>query len=102
MAQFDVHRAAGRSKPPYFLVLQSDLVRAVKTVVVAPLYLSRESATPNLPRLHPIFAIGEAQMTLMPTLMAAVQRNFLGAQIASLAEHRNDIIAAIDLLFTGI
>ena len=102
MVQFDVHRAAGHSEPPYFVILQSDLLRAVKTVVVAPLYPSTERATPLLPRLHPVFDTADGRMVLMPTLMAAVRRNFLGAQIASLAEHRDDIIAAIDLLFTGV
>jgi toxin CcdB len=34
--------------------------------------------------------------------LAGIEKKQMGSEVASLAEHRNEIIAALDLLLTGI
>jgi toxin CcdB len=102
MAQFDVHQGSGTKKPPYFVVLQTDMLRVAETVVVAPLYPVGSPMLPMIPRLHPTFDVDGVPLVLVATLLASVRRNFLGTRIASLADRRDDIIAALDMLFTGV
>jgi toxin CcdB len=57
---------------------------------------------PAVPRLSPVVAVeGESFMVLV-TLLAAVPRKFLGPVVTSLSDRRDDLIAALDMLFTGI
>lgn len=39
---------------------------------------------------------------MMPNAIAGVSKRDLGEVVANLAEHRHDIIAALDLLLTGV
>jgi toxin CcdB len=104
MAQFHVYRNPrpdSKSRFPLLLDIQTDLIGALETRVVVP--------------LAPVSARGLRKMTvLMPTLeidgkgyamctpqLAGVPRSAMGAEVANLAQSRNEIIAALDLLISG-
>ena len=86
---------------PLLLNVQSDLLARLATRVVVPL-TPRERGGPSLSRLNPTATIGGVEYLLVFQEMAAVPASVLGDAIASLAPRRTELVAAIDLLFTGI
>jgi toxin CcdB len=101
MAQFDVHPVqAGAPRSVRFqVVLQSDMLAASDTCVVGALVaLTGKTA---VKRLNPMFRVGKERVMFDPTLIATVSRRSLGPHVANLSQHRDGIIAALDLVFTG-
>lgn len=100
MAQFDVYKNAGGGIYPLVIDIQSDLLSKLATRVVVP--LARRDRYPiPLARATPIANIEGVDYVLVVPLLAAVAASTLGKPHASLAHHRADVIAAIDLVFTG-
>ena len=104
MEQFQVHRnpaVDSGSWAPYLLTLQSDLLADLATVVVAPLVRREDFGQPaNI--LNPEFVIEGQDVVLSTAELAGISRRELGEPVESLAEHRDTVIAALDLVFTGI
>lgn len=104
MAQFDLYANPSRETSgavPYLLDLQSDLRGSLATRVVAPL-LRPESAGPPAATLMPRFEIDGRTVVMSTPELAGVSRSELGSRVGSLAENRDEIIAALDLLLTGV
>lgn len=105
MAQFAVHRNPNRKTRttiPFLLDVQNDLLEALGTRVVIPLYMETAVEGGVIETLTPRVEIdGIACVALTPEL-AGVSRKALGKQVADLSDRRYDIIAALDLLITGI
>lgn len=104
MRQFDVLRNPDPQTSlwaPYVLVLQADLLDELQTVIVAPLVLAERFPRPAR-ILNPVFRIGEQSLVVSMSELAGVSRQMLGEHVGSLADERDAIVAAIDLLFTGI
>ena len=99
--QFDVYRhpdKARRPVYPYLVVLQHDSVALSSDVVVAPLTPSlRASAS----RIQPVLDVQSKPVLLRTPLLGAVPRRLLRGPVGSLQQSRDQIIAAIDLLFVG-
>ena len=53
-------------------------------------------------RLNPMFEIEGRRMAMLTPELAGVSRKILGEQIGNLSDKRSSIIAALDLLITGI
>ena len=51
--------------------------------------------------LNPEFKINKTKVVMSTAELAGVPVNILGKKVDSLAGHRNEIIAALDFLFTG-
>jgi toxin CcdB len=104
MSQFDILAnpfPRSRERQPYLVNLQSDiLARDVDTIVVAP--LERVGPDDYADRLNPqIIVDGETYIFIAQELVT-VRKNVLGRPRGSLAADRDKIIAALDLLFTGV
>jgi toxin CcdB len=105
MAQFDVHRnpnAATRARIPYLLDVQSDLLDPLATRVVVPLCKPEVLSGKPAERLNPAFEIEGRRLLMLTPELAGVSRKALGERVANLAPERAAIIAAIDLVLTGI
>jgi toxin CcdB len=103
MAQFDVYPnpAGGMGDAvPYVLDMQSDQLVGLPTRMIAP--LARPEDFQPLRRLNPIIDVEGERLAVMTHLMAAVPRDVLQSPVASLGARRDDIVAALDFLFTGI
>lgn len=104
MAQFDVYRnknPATRELYPLLVDVQADLLADLQTRVVAPLTQSRPLLKRPLATLTPVIKVqGEDYLLVTPEL-AGVAKSALGARISGIREHRDKIIAALDLLVTG-
>jgi len=91
-------RAAGA--PAFSVALQSDLLsRSLDTIVVAPLETADSGKYAR--SLNPRVNIEDKAFTLIAQEIVTVRKSVLGRSCGSLANERDHIIAALDLLFTG-
>jgi toxin CcdB len=84
---------------PYLVVLQSDLVSHLNSTIVAPL-VPREHMQ-GARRLNPVLAVDGRDYWLATHELFAVDQRMLRGRVATLADHRDAIIAAIDFVFLG-
>ncbi len=104
MAQFDVYlnpNADTRDVIPYLLDVQSDLMDTLATRVVVPLVAAEEMGL-AAKHLNPQFKIKGEPVVMSTAELAGIPIRSLGDKVASLKNRRDEIIAALDLLFTGI
>lgn len=105
MAQFDVYRnpnPASRTRIPYLLDVQSDLLDPLATRVVVPLCRPEVLSGKPAERLNPEFEIEGRKLYLLAPELAGVPRKALGDPVTNLSAQRRAIIDALDLVFTGI
>lgn len=102
MAQFDVFRNPRRGVFPLLLDVQADLLARLSTCVVVPMARVAKYGAPPIARLNPTARVGGVDYILVVQDLAAVPRSVLGARVGSLGSRRADVVAALDLLLTGI
>lgn len=100
MAQFDIYQRQG-SGVEFLLELQDNLLENLSTRVVGPL-VSPETVGVPMKTLNPRIAVEGKDYLLLTHLLAAIPASALGEPVASALPQRDAIIAALDLLFTGI
>jgi toxin CcdB len=102
MRQFDVVRNPDPTSAgirPYLVILQSDHLDAMDTVVVAP--LARVKKFAPVKRLTPAVTIAGRNYVVMTHELAAVARSDLKAATTNFSVIRDEITSAIDLIFFG-
>lgn len=105
MPQFDLYRNANpatRGRIPYLLDVQSDLLEPLVTRVVVPLGKPELLRGRMADRLNPVFEIEGRSVLMLTPELAGVPAKMLGQRMDSLAQHRDIIVAALDMVFTGI
>ena len=101
--QFDVipnPLPSGREHKPYLICIQHRQLDHLQTRILAPLLSGK--AQKEETRLHPGFRIGGKAVYLDPADLVTLPVKRLGKTIANLESARDKIIAALDLVFTGI
>ena len=104
MAQFDVYlnpNTETRKAIPYLLDVQSGLLDTLATRVVVPLVLAEEMGL-AAKQLNPQFKVKGEAVVMSTAELAGIPNRSLGDKVASLKSKRDEIIAALDLLFAGI
>jgi toxin CcdB len=105
MPQFSVHKNKNpktRSTYPYLVDVQSDLLIDLGTRVVVPLVKRTASNNKPIKTLMPVIRVeGQAFIMMVPQL-AGIATTDLGVQVASVPQHRGEVVAALDFLITGI
>ena len=97
MAQWDVYPnpvVRARDEIPYLVVLQSDLLDALPTRLVAPL--------PAIERLAPQFDIAGERLALKAHEAGTLFARGLGRPVASLRAESHRIIDAMDAVVSGV
>lgn len=106
MSQFCVFRnrnGATRSAYPLLLNVQSDLISETGTRVVVPMVpVERGRHPPAITSLAPVIKVNEKAYVLIVPLLAAADISDLGKLEADLSHERAAIMAALDLLISGI
>lgn len=105
MSQFDVYANTDpttKARIPYVVALQADLLDAIDHHVVAPLRLKSDKSIIPVVRLNPVMIIDGKECLLRVQDIATVPRRFLKKPVTNLAGHRSEILAALDLLLTGL
>ena len=100
MAQFDIYKRQG-ADIEFLLDLQDEMLETLSTRVVAPL---APLGTVGLPMktLNPVISVRGIPYVLLTHLLAAIPNSSLGEFAGSARAQRDEIIGAIDLLFTGV
>ncbi len=101
MPQFDVYKNPRGGAYPLLLDVQADLLAGLATRVVAPLMTVKRYGKP-ITRLNPTVSIDGTVYVIVFQELAAIPAVALDDAITSVAARRSDLIAALDLLFTGI
>lgn len=86
---------------PFLLDIQNDLLSPLETRVVVPLYLESVASLHPITRLTPVVSFQEKTLVAMIPELAGVSKRHLGPPVGELASLRSEMIAALDLLFTG-
>lgn len=105
MPQFSVHKNKNpktRSTYPYLVDVQSDLLSDLGTRVVVPLVKRTAQSKKPIKNLTPAIRIDGLEYIMMVPQLAGIAARDLGVPVASVAQHRGEIVAALDFLFTGI
>jgi toxin CcdB len=102
MAQFDLFRNPRRGGYPLLLDVQSDLLARLATRVVVPLMTEKKYGARPITRLNPLATIDGVSYVLVFQELAAVPPDAVGARVGTLSARRAELIAALDLLFTGV
>jgi toxin CcdB len=103
MAQFDVYENPNpetKKSIPYLLDVQADLLDNLATRAVVPL-ITVAAMGKAAEHLNPQFKIRRSTVVMSTAELAGVSRHVMGEKVCSLKEHRDEIIAALDFLFTG-
>jgi len=99
MARFDVYRT---KLGELLLDCQTDFLSGIRTRLVAPLLPAEEVEPHRMARLMPAFSFGGRNVVMVTTLLVGLSQRELGERIGSLADEQDAIMAAIDMLLTGI
>jgi toxin CcdB len=105
MAQFDVFEnpnSDSSERIPYLLDVQSNLLSQLASRVVVPLSDSPDLKGRAAQRLHPLFSIRGRSVMMLTHQLAAVPASRIGNKVTNLSGTRDEIIAALDFLITGI
>lgn len=105
MAQFDVFRnrdPKGRGAYPYLIDLQADLLSELATRVVAPLAPATANKSRLLGALTPVVSVEGKRYAMVTPQLAGIEAKQLGTKVTNLSARRDEIVAALDLLVTGI
>jgi len=104
MAQFDIYHNPDpetRHKIPYLLDVQTNMLGQLATRVVIPLVVASKIGK-IAKKLNPKIEIEKVTLAMSTAEITAVSSHILTEKVSSLAERREEIIAALELLFTGI
>lgn len=103
MPQFDVYENPNtetNQEIPYLLDVQADLLDTLATRVVVPLITA--SATGKAIRhLNPEFRVNETEVVMSTAELAGISIQTMGKKVGTLKDNRQEIIGALDFLFTG-
>ena len=103
--QFDIY--ANRNKDtnkvyPFFIDVQNDLLDSLNSRIVVPLTPRQSVTNPYPENLCPQIELDNKHYLILSHQITSISVNMLKKQIGSVAEKRDEIIAAIDFLVTGI
>jgi toxin CcdB len=105
MAQFVVYRNANpatRQATPLLLEVQHDLLASLATTVVVPLRPVAAMKGATLRTLTPVVEVEGREYVLVTPELAGVPRKALGPAVTSIEAQRGAVMAALDLLVSGI
>jgi toxin CcdB len=93
---------ANRKAIPYLLDVQADLLESLGTRVVVPLYSEAAAGPRIMDRLTPRVTFQRHRLVAMVPELAGIAKRDLGAPVGELGSTRAALVAALDLLFTGV
>ena len=102
MAQFDVFKNPRGGRYPLLVDVQSELLERLATRVVVPMTARSRYGAKPISRLNPIATVRGTDYVLVFQELAAIPIAALVTRVGSIVDQRAELVAAIDLLFTGI
>jgi len=87
---------------PFVLDIQSRLLTAMGTRVVAPVIARRRLASAVVERLNPCIWIDGVEHVVVMQQLFAIDSHALGRSVMDLGAQSHTIVAALDMLISGI
>ena len=104
MAHFDVFRNPDSRTAgviPYLIAVQSALLESLPGCVVVPLATPESLETMPILQLNPKVDVAGTPLVMLTQDIATIPRRLLKHPVANLSQQREEILAALDFLFTG-
>ncbi len=105
MAQFLAYANSNKATQklfPYLLDIQSNLLDELRTTVVIPLCPVLLAGAAVITKLCPVVEIESRKYLLLTQQIAGIDRKTLGKKTCDLAKYRQEIMAALDFIVSGI
>ncbi|MEO6774956.1 MAG: CcdB family protein [Kofleriaceae bacterium] len=102
MAQFDILRNPRGGVYPFVVDLQSESLDRLATRIVAPMIAVKRYGRKPITRLNPIARVKGTDYVIVVQDLASILASELGELAGSLRGQRAELIAALDLMFTGV
>ena len=105
MAQFTLYRnedGSSNDTYPYFMDVQNPLLSDLNSRLVIPLSSHAALQNTDAKRLCPVMHIESGDYVLLTHQMTSVPTSMLKTEVTSLESFRYEILAAIDMLISGI
>ena len=105
MSQFDLYTNTDKNTSktyPFFIDVQNNLLSSLNSRVVIPLTPVTKNNQPYPDKLCPVLQIAGKKYALLSQQMTSISTSFLKKKEISMAIYRNEMIAAIDFLITGV
>ncbi len=105
MGQFTLYKnedGSSNKTYPYFIDVQNSLLSDLNSRLVIPLSPHAALNNTNAKRLCPVIPLNGGNFVLLTHQMTSVPKSILKTEITSLENVRYEILAAIDMLISGI
>ena len=105
MTQFTLYENQNKdskSAYPYFLDIQNNLLDTLNSRLVIPVAHSKSLSESNITNLCPTVTVEDESYILLTQQMTNVPTAALSVPVVSLEHIRDEVVAAIDFLVTGI
>jgi len=105
MSQFTLYKNEDISTNevyPFFIDIQHSLLDNLNSRMVIPLSTHKILNNTDAKRLCPILHFDEGSFVLLTHQMTSVPKSILKTEVTSLEKYRYEILAAIDMLISGI
>ena len=105
MSRFSVYRnpnADTREAFPFLLDVQSDSIADLDTRLVVPPCPYSVMKGKLLETLTPVVDVAGKDYAMLTSQLAGIPKKSIGPRVADLAPERDAIVAALDMLITGI
>jgi toxin CcdB len=105
MPQFSVYKnknPKSKSAYPYLVDVQSDLLADLQTRVVVPLTKLTAIRKKSIKNLTPVVNVEGVKHLLLIPQLAGISIVELSQPIGDITAHREEIVAALDFLITGV
>jgi toxin CcdB len=105
MAQYSIyHNNNPISKKiyPFLIDVQSMLLNTLETRLVIPVIAKKNYESAIIKNLNPLIKIEKKEYVVLTQQMAAVKNQAVGSLVCDCLSKRQEILAAIDFLITGI
>ncbi|MFL9710043.1 CcdB family protein [Methylobacillus sp. Pita1] len=84
------------------LDIQTNLLNDLRTTVVIPLCQSDLTGHAAITRLCPVIKVEGRAYIALTQQIAGIDRKALGNEVGDFSQYRDDIIAALDFMVSGI
>lgn len=105
MPQFDLYENPNPETcdwAPYLVDLQHEMLSGLATRVMAPLVVTSPSVQPTISRLNPIVLVRGQSLFMSTAEMASIPVRELPVPSGSLSHYRDELMVAVDLIFTAV
>lgn len=105
MSQFDLYEnpsPESRQWAPYIVDLQHEMLNGLATRIMVPLVVAKPAGEPAMQYLNPVVSVDGQNYFLSTAEMASVPARELSEPSGNLLSYRDELMAAVDLVFTAV